>query len=34
VFGLADQGERDRASSAPGLRVLAEVLKSRVSVSS
>lgn len=33
VFGLADEGERERAGSAPGLRVLVEVLKSRSSVS-
>lgn len=32
VFGLVDEGERDRAHSGPGLRVVAEVLKSRVSV--
>lgn len=33
MFGLVDEGERDRSSSAPGLRVVAEVLKSRVSPS-
>lgn len=33
VFGLADENERNRAGSAPGLRVLVEVVKSRVGVS-
>ncbi|BEJ18118.1 hypothetical protein CspHIS471_0703950 [Cutaneotrichosporon sp. HIS471] len=31
VFGLADEGERERVGSAPGLRLLVEVLKSRTS---
>lgn len=31
IFGLVDAGERERASK-PGLRVVMEVLKSRVSV--
>lgn len=33
VFGLADEGERERAGAAPGLRILVEVLKSRATVS-
>ncbi|CAK9782096.1 hypothetical protein CC85DRAFT_289159 [Cutaneotrichosporon oleaginosum] len=33
VFGFADEGERERATSGPGLRVLVEVLKSRSSPS-
>lgn len=33
LFGLLDEGERERARSAPGLRAVVEVLKSRVSVS-
>jgi DNA repair protein RAD51 len=33
VFGLADEGERERAGSASGLRILMEVVKSRSSVS-
>lgn len=33
VFGEIDEGERERAWKAPGLRGVVEVLKSRVSVS-
>ena len=34
VFGLVDEVERERVRTAPGLRGVVEVLKSRVSVSS
>jgi DNA repair protein RAD51 len=33
LFGMMDAGERDRVRTAPGLRTVVEVLKSRVSVS-
>jgi hypothetical protein len=32
LFGMVDEGERDRIRREPGLRAVVEVLKSRVSV--
>jgi DNA repair protein RAD51 len=32
LFGMVDEGERERIRTAPGLRAVVEVLKSRVSV--
>jgi len=32
LFGMVDEGERERIRTQPGLRAVVEVLKSRVSV--
>jgi hypothetical protein len=32
LFGMVDEGERERIRTSPGLRAVVEVIKSRISV--